>query len=73
MPIVYRGSQLEEGFRADIVVSDELIVEVKAVERILPVHEAQLLTYLRLTPYRIGLLMNFNVTRLKDGLKRFVM
>ena len=72
VPIVYRGRLLDEGFRADIVVNDELIVEIKSVEHILPVHQAQLLTYLRLTGYRVGLLMNFNVVRLKDGLKRFV-
>jgi GxxExxY protein len=72
VPIVYRGRLLDEGFRADIVVNDELIVEIKSVEHILPVHQAQLLTYLRLTGLRVGLLMNFNVVRLKDGLKRFV-
>jgi GxxExxY protein len=72
VPIVYRGRVLDDGFRADIVVNDELIVEIKAVERVLPVHEAQVLTYLRLTRYRVGLLMNFNALRLKDGLKRFV-
>ncbi|HTI81873.1 MAG TPA: GxxExxY protein [Acetobacteraceae bacterium] len=72
VPIVYRGRVLDDGFRADIVVNDELIVEIKAVECVLPVHEAQVLTYLRLTRYRVGLLMNFNALRLKDGLKRFV-
>src|SRR5579872_1392352 len=73
VPIVYRDRLLDEGFRADIVVRDELILEIKSVERLLPVHEAQLLTYLRLTRHKIGLLMNFNMVRLKDGLKRFVM
>lgn len=73
VPIVYRDRLLDEGFRADIVVRDELILEIKSVERMLPVHEAQLLTYLRLTRHKIGLLMNFNMVRLKDGLKRFVM
>ena len=73
LPIMYRGRLLEDGFRADVVVADEVIIEIKSVEHILPVHEAQLLTYLRLTGHRIGLLMNFNVTRLKDGLRRFVM
>jgi GxxExxY protein len=73
LPIMYRGRLLEDGFRADIVVADEVIIEIKVVEHILAVHEAQLLTYLRLTSHRIGLLMNFNVTRLKDGLRRFVM
>jgi GxxExxY protein len=55
------------------VVSNVLIIEIKSVEAIHPVHEAQLLTYLRLTRHKIGLLMNFNVLRLKDGLRRFVM
>ena len=73
VPIVYRDRLLDEGFRADIVVRDELILEIKSVERMLPVHEAQLLTYLRLTRHKIGLLMNINMVRLKDGLKRFVM
>jgi GxxExxY protein len=73
LPIMYRGRLLEDGFRADVVVADEVIIEIKSVEHILPVHEAQLLTYLRLTGHRIGPLMNFNVTRLKDGLCRFVM
>jgi GxxExxY protein len=64
---------LDGGFRADIVVSNVLIIEIRSVEDIYPVHEAQLLTYLRLTRHKIGLLMNFNVLRLKDGLRRFVM
>ena len=72
LPIMYRGRLLEDGFRADVVVADEVIIEIKSVEHILPVHEAQLLTYLRLTGHRIGLLMNFNVIRLKDGLRRYV-
>jgi GxxExxY protein len=73
LPIMYRGRLLDDGFRADVVVADEVIIEIKSVECILPVHEAQLLTYLRLTGRRVGLLMNFNVTRLKVGLRRFVM
>ena len=73
LPIVYRDRVLDGGFRADIVVSNVLIIEIKSVEAIHPVHEAQLLTYLRLTRHKIGLLMNFNVLRLKDGLRRFVM
>ena len=73
LPIVYRERVLDGGFRADIVVSAVLIIEIKSVEAIHPVHEAQLLTYLRLTRHKIGLLMNFNVLRLKDGLRRFVM
>ena len=60
-------------FRADVLVADEVIIELKAVERLVPVHEAQLLTYLRMSRYRVGLLMNFNMLRLKDGLRRYVM
>jgi GxxExxY protein len=73
VPIVHRDRLLDEGFRADIVVTDELILKIKSVERILPVHEAQLLTYLRPTGHKVGLLMNFNVLRLRDGLRRFIM
>jgi GxxExxY protein len=73
LPIVYRDRVLDGGFRADIVVSNVLIIEIKSVDAIHPVHEAQLLTYLRLTRHKIGLLMNFNVLRLNDGLRRFVM
>jgi GxxExxY protein len=73
LPIVYRDRVLDGGFRADIVVSNVLIIEIKSVDAIHPVHEAQLLTYLRLTRHKISLLMNFNVLRLKDGLRRFVM
>jgi GxxExxY protein len=73
VPIVYRGRSLEAGFRADILVAQELILEIKSVEALMPKHEAQLLTYLRLSGYRIGLLMNFNVLRLIDGLRRCIM
>jgi GxxExxY protein len=72
LPIVYRGRLMDGGFRADIVVSDELILEIKSIEFIRQVHESQLLTYLRLSGRKVGLLMNFNVLRLKDGLRRFV-
>ena len=73
VPVVYEGVLLEPGFRADIVVAHELILEIKLVDRLLPVHEAQILTYLRMSGYRIGLLLNFNALRLKDGIRRFVM
>jgi GxxExxY protein len=73
IPVVYRGTVLEAGFRADIVVADELIIEIKSIEAIQRVHEAQLLTYLRLSGRKVGLLMNFNALRLKDGLRRYVM
>ena len=69
---IYKTMRVESAFRADILVANEVIVELKAVERVLPVHEAQLLTYLRMTEYRVGLLMNFNMLRLKGGLQRCV-
>jgi GxxExxY protein len=64
--------QIPLGFRADIVVADTVILEIKAVPGLLPAHDAQLLTYLRMSGLPVGLLMNFHTTRLKDGLKRFV-
>ena len=73
LPLVYKGSILDDEFIMDVFFPGELVVELKAVEKLLPVHEAQLLTYLRLTRRKLGLLMNFNVLRLKDGLRRFVM
>jgi GxxExxY protein len=72
LSVLYKGVQLDSAFRADVLISDEVIVELKSVEHLAPVHEAQLLTYLRMTCYRVGLLMNFNMLRLKDGLRRFV-
>ena len=68
----YKGTALGDGFRIDLLVDDELIVEVKAVDGLLPIHEAQLLTYLRLTAIRLGLLINFNEKTLKEGVKRVV-
>lgn len=73
LPIVYKDIRLDCGYRMDLVIEDELVIEIKAIERILPVHEAQMLTYLRLSGLRAGLLMNFNSVRLKDGLRRFVL
>jgi GxxExxY protein len=73
LPIVYKDVRLDCGYRMDIVVQNELIIEIKAVDRILPVHEAQMLTYLRLSRLRAGLLLNFNNVVLKDGLRRFVL
>lgn len=70
--IVYEGEPLGLGFRIDIVVNDDIILELKSVERILPVHKKQLLTYLRIANKRIGLLINFNVVRMKDGIERVV-
>lgn len=73
IPITYKGVKLECGYRIDLIVSDKVIVELKAVQEVLPVHEAQLLTYLHLTGLRIGLLINFNVAALKNGIRRRVL
>jgi len=72
LPIVYKGVRLDCGYRLDLVVEDQIIVEIKAVESLLPIHEAQLLSYLRLAGKCVGLLMNFHVSVLKNGLKRVV-
>jgi len=71
-PVVYKEVKLDCGYRLDLVVEDEIIVEIKAIEKLLPIHDAQLLSYLRLTRKKVGLLMNFHVPVLKDGLKRIV-
>jgi len=70
LPLVYKEVKLDCGYRMDNVVNGELILEIKAVERLLPIHEAQMLTYLRLSGIRTGLLMNFNTPILKQGLRR---
>jgi len=72
IPIIYKGRRIEGAYRADLVVDDAVLVELKAVEHILPIHESQTLTYLRLGHLPVGLLLNFNVARLKDGIHRFV-
>ena len=72
IPIVYKGAPVGDGFKADIVVAHELILEIKAVTTILPIHEVQLRTCLRMSGIRVGLLLNFNVPRLVDGLRRTV-
>jgi GxxExxY protein len=72
VPVTYKGRTLPLGFRADIQVAEAVIVEVKAVTALLPAHDAQVLTYLRMSHIRVGLLMNFHATRLKDGLRRFI-
>ena len=64
---------MESGLRIDILVDDSVVVEIKMVEKVLPVHEAQLMTYLKLTNKRIGFLLNFNVPIMKQGIKRFVL
>lgn len=71
LPVIYDEVKLDVGYRIDLLVEDCIIVELKAVEHVLPLHEAQLITYLKLSDKRLGLLINFNVVRLKDGFKRF--
>jgi len=72
LPVHYDGVKLELGFRIDLIIHSKLIIEVKSVEVLAPVHKKQLLTYLRLTDLRLGLLINFNVERIKDGIQRVV-
>ena len=72
IPVMYEGLILDEGFRADIVVDRKVILEIKAVAAILPAHEAQLQTYLCMSGIPVGLILNFNASRLIDGLRRFV-
>ena len=72
LPLVYKGFHLDCGYRLDLVIQDKIIVELKSVTEILPIHEAQLLTYLRHSQKRVGLLINFNVPVLKDGIVRRV-
>jgi GxxExxY protein len=73
MPVAYKGLQLDCGYRLDMLVENELILELKAVEEVLGIHEAQILTYLKLAKLKTGLLINFNVPILKQGIKRFVL
>jgi GxxExxY protein len=73
IPLEYRELRLEAGYRLDLLVARRVVVEVKAIESIAPIHEAQLLTYLRLGGWNVGLLMNFNVVVLKDGIRRRVL
>jgi len=72
LPVIYEGIRLPAGYFADIIVEQTVIIELKSVEHILPVHAAQTLTYLRLSNCKFGLLMNFNTAMLKDGLRRFI-
>ena len=73
LPIVYDGETLDAGYRLDLIVEGSVVVEVKAVDALTRLHEAQVLTYLKLSGCRIGFLMNFNVALFKQGLKRFVL
>jgi len=71
MPVEYDGILIDIGYRLDLLVNDKVVVELKAVSEVAPIHEAQILSYLKLGKKPIGLLINFNVQRLKDGIKRF--
>ncbi len=71
VPVVYKGQKLDIGYRVDLLVGGLVIVELKSVESILPVHAAQVITYLKITGCRSGLLLNFNVPRMTDGIQRF--
>lgn len=70
LPVHYKNRTIESGYRIDLLVEDKLIVELKAIDKILPIHQAQLLSYLKMSNMKLGLLLNFNVTRLKYGIKR---
>jgi GxxExxY protein len=73
IPVVYKDIKLECGYRADIIVENKILLELKSVDAINPIHEAIVLTYLKFSTIRVGLLINFNVTQLKNGIKRFVL
>lgn len=72
LPVVYDGARVEAGYRIDLLVAETVIVELKTVSKLMPVHHAQLLSYLRLSRLPVGLLINFHVSRLRDGIKRIV-
>ena len=72
LPVFYKGKKLDVGYRLDLLVENEIIIELKAVEKLLPIHEAQLISYLKLSDKRLGYLINFNVTLIKDGIVRKV-
>ena len=72
VPLLYKGQQLRDDMRLDIIINDEVIIEIKAVDFLLEVHEAQILTYLKLSRLRLGYLINFNVRMIKDGITRKV-
>jgi len=73
VPVVYKNIHLDCGFRVDLLVGGIVVVELKAVEKLAPIHDAQVLTYLRLTKCKLGLLLNFNTLRMVDGIKRLVL
>ena len=73
VPLMYKDLQFDCGFRIDLLVNDQVVVELKAVEVVLPIHLAQILTYLKITGHRVGLLINFNQTNIKHGIHRLVL
>jgi GxxExxY protein len=72
LPIEYGGMKMDAGYRLDLLINDSVIIELKAVEKLLPIHMAQLLTHLKLGGYKLGFLLNFNVVHMRDGVKRVV-
>ncbi len=72
IPVIWKGQKLDIGFRSDLIIENKLIIEIKSIETILPVHKKQLMTYLRLTDIKLGLLINFNEALIKDGITRIV-
>ena len=73
LPVLYKGLRLDCGYRVDLLIEKQLIIELKAVDKLLPIHEAQILTYMKFANISVGLLINFNEILLKDGIKRFVL
>ena len=73
LPVIYKGTKLDCGYRIDLLVKDEVVVELKAIESILPIHEAQALTYMRLGSWKVGLIINFNTPIVVKGIKRLVL
>lgn len=73
VPVIYKGIKLESSLRLDMLIDNCVIIEVKAIEKLIPIHEAQVLTYLKLINKRVGLLINFNSCQIKDGIKRIIL
>jgi len=73
LPVEYKGIKLDCGYRLDIVVEGKVVIEIKAIERLMPIHEAQVLTYLKLSGLKLGMLINFNQALIRDGIKRVVL
>lgn len=73
IPVVYKEIKLDCGYRTDLIVEDKIVIELKTVDEFNPVHEAQILTYLKFAEKKLGLLINFNVLKLKDGIKRYIL